>query len=129
MNVQATNFLTCRKINVNIVSEKILSWCLYKLKLELVNDYMLYVPPVNDARWQDVVTGKTQINIEFFPLKLLLARQRLQLQTSTNPKILEVCVYELRQLFVKNQNHPIAMKDLKKIFGRKRLFRRLFRRD
>ena len=85
------------------------------------------IPPAQDSRWKDVVQGKIQFNVEFFPLKLLLARQRLQLQTSTDPEILDKCVYELRMMFIKNQNHPIARKDLKKIFGRRGLFRRRHR--
>ena len=85
------------------------------------------IPPAYDSRWKEVVEGKKQIDVEFFPLKLLLARQRLQLQTSTDPEVLDKCVYELRQMFIKNQNHPIARKDLRKIFGRRGLFRRRFR--
>jgi hypothetical protein len=86
------------------------------------------IPPVNDSRWKEVVTGKREIEVEFFPLKLLLARQNLQLKTSTDPEIIDKCIYELRQLFLKNKNHPIARRDLKKIFGRRRLFR-LFHRS
>jgi len=85
------------------------------------------IPPVYDSHWKELVEGKLAIDIEFFPLKLLLARQRLQLQTSTNPEILDKCVYEVRQLFVKNLNHPIARKDMKKIFRRRGLFGRRYR--
>ena len=81
------------------------------------------IPPASDSRWKEVIEGKKQIDVEFFPLKLLLARQRLQMQISPSPETIEKCVYELRQLFLKNQNHPIARKDLKKIFGRRGILR------
>ncbi|NHJ84548.1 MAG: hypothetical protein FK734_03750 [Asgard group archaeon] len=85
------------------------------------------IPPAYDSRWKELVEGKLLIDIEFFPLKLLLARQRLQLQTTTNPEVLDKCVFEVRQLFLKNQNHPIARRDLNKIFKRKGLFGRRHR--
>jgi hypothetical protein len=87
------------------------------------------VPPANDARWKKVVQGEIQFDVEFFPLKLLLARQRLQMQLSPNdPKTLESCVEELRQMFLKNRKHPIVRKDLKKIFGRRGILGWLRRR-
>ncbi|MBD3192963.1 MAG: hypothetical protein GF308_20155 [Candidatus Heimdallarchaeota archaeon] len=78
------------------------------------------IPPASDSRWKEVVQGEIDIDIEFFPLKLLLARQRLQLRMSSDPETIEKCAEELRQMFLKNRNHPIARKDLKKIFGRRR---------
>ncbi len=85
------------------------------------------LPETTDTHWMEVVTGKHQFNVEFFPLKLLLARQRLQLQISQEPETVDNCVNELRQLFMKNLNHPIARKDLVKIFGRRKV-RRMLRR-
>ncbi|NHJ48173.1 MAG: hypothetical protein FK733_10340 [Asgard group archaeon] len=85
------------------------------------------IPLADDSRWKEVVVGSFQFDIEFFPLKLLLARQRLQLQMSEDPETVMKCVEELRQLFDKNLNHPIARKDLVKIFGRRKL-RRLRKR-
>lgn len=88
----------------------------------------LTIPSSDDIRWKEVVEGKIQFDVEFFPLKLLLARQRLQLQITPGEETLSKCTEELRQMFVKNQNHPIARKDLKKIFGRRRIFWRIHRR-
>jgi hypothetical protein len=85
------------------------------------------IPAADDSRWEEVVLGKFQFEIEFFPLKLLLARQRLQIQMNDDPATVKKCVEELIQLFDKNLNHPIARKDLIKIFGRRKL-RRLRRR-
>ena len=86
------------------------------------------IPPASDSRWKEVVEGKKQFDVEFFPLKLLLARQRLQLKISPDPETMDRCVMELRLLFLKNQNHPIARKDLKKIFGRRGILGWLRRR-
>jgi hypothetical protein len=87
----------------------------------------LSIPLTDDSRWKEVVLGEFQFEIEFFPLKLLLARQRLQLQISEDPETVMKCVEELHQLFDKNLNHPIARRDLVKIFGRRKL-RRLRKR-
>ena len=44
-------------------------------------------------------------------------------QMSSDSETVQKCANELRQLFLKNQNHPIARKDLKKIFGRRGILR------
>ena len=88
----------------------------------------LTLPDATDTRWKEVVLGKHQIDVEFFPLKLLLARQRLQLQISQEAETVNNCVNELRQLFLKNLNHPVARKDLIKIYGRRKVRRMLRRR-
>jgi hypothetical protein len=89
---------------------------------------ILSIPPSSDNRWRKVVTGKIEFDVEFFPLKLLLARQRLQLQMNNDDETISKCIEELRQMFIKNRNHPIARKDLKKIFGRRGIFRWLLGR-
>ncbi len=86
------------------------------------------IPPINNNKWVEVVKGDVTFDVEFFPLKLLLARQRLQTQIDTKKETLEKCAQELRQIFIKNQNHPIARKDLEKIFKRQGLLKRIFRK-
>lgn len=84
------------------------------------------IPKLNDSKWLDVVRGDINIDIEFFPLKLLLARQRLQIQLDPTEETLKKCAHEVRQMFEKNKNHPVAKKDLQKIFKRKGFLRRIF---
>lgn len=86
------------------------------------------IPPADDARWEKVVRGEISFDVEFFPLKLLLARQRIQTQISPDSETLKNCVEELRQMFLKNRKHPIVRKDLKKIFGRRGIIGWLRRR-
>ncbi|MFX0090504.1 MAG: hypothetical protein ACFFBD_01980 [Candidatus Hodarchaeota archaeon] len=80
------------------------------------------IPPIDHKRWNDVVSGKLSLDFNFFPLKLLLARLNLEMLTNPGPETTERCIKEVRELFIKNQTHPKVKKDLRKIFGRRKLF-------
>ena len=86
------------------------------------------IPDKTHEKWQALLLGVNTVNFEFFPVKLLLARLKLQVKRDPSPETIEKSVNELRELFVKNQHIPKAKKDLNKIFKRKFRFLRIFRR-
>ena len=86
------------------------------------------VPDKTHEKWQELILGVYIINFDFFPVKLLLARLKLQVKRDPSPQTIEKSVNELRELFVKNQHIPKAKDDLNKIFKRKFRLLRWFRR-
>lgn len=87
------------------------------------------LPPASDPRWEDIVSGKMTHEFSFFPLKLLLARQRLQVVTNPGPETTRTCVEELHTMIEKNKHLPRVQDDLSKIFGEQPSFwKRLFKR-
>lgn len=82
----------------------------------------MQIPPSSHKRWEDVVAGKLPLTYDFFPLKLLLARLNLEMLTNPGLDTTTKCISQVRDLFVKNQTHPKVKRDLRKIFGRRRLF-------
>ncbi len=73
------------------------------------------VPPSTNAKWKDLVTGKTQYQFNLLGLRILMGR--ILLSTRTDPSLSNVnqAVEEIRDFFVKNEK--IATQDLNKIFG------------
>lgn len=86
------------------------------------------IPESTNQKWQALILGIENVNFDFFPAKLLLARLKLQVKRDPNPEVIDQSVSEIRELFVKNQHIPKAKKDLDKIFKRKFRLIRLFRR-
>lgn len=86
------------------------------------------IPDASNEKWRALILGVDSVHFEFFPLKLLLARLKLQVKRDPNPQTIDKSVIELRELFVKNQHIPKAKKDLEKIFKRKFILLRIFRR-
>ena len=89
------------------------------------------IPPASKKKWFDIISGKATYEFEFFPLKLLLAKQRLEYLTNPTPETAEKCVNVLIQLFEKNKHLPPIKSDLDKIFNEKRRLHLLniFRKD
>ncbi len=86
------------------------------------------IPDANNEKWQSLILGIENIDFEFFPVKLLLARLKLQVKRDPSQETVDKCVSELRELFIKNQHIPKAKKDLDKIFKKKFRLSRIFRR-
>jgi hypothetical protein len=86
------------------------------------------IPDSSHEKWQALILGVEQINFEFFPVKLLLARLKLQVKRDPKPETIEKSVKELRELFIKNQHIPKAKKDLDKVFKKKFNLSRFLRR-
>lgn len=87
------------------------------------------VPDSSDEKWRKLITGEGEnINFDFFPTKLLLARIKLQVKRDPSNQTIEKGIIEFRELFVKNQHIPKAKKDLDKIFKKKFILLRIFRR-
>ena len=86
------------------------------------------IPDYTDRKWKSIVLGDEYINFDFFPVKLLLARVKLQVKRDPTPQTIEKGIIEFRELFVKNQHIPKAKKDLNKIFKKKFILLRIFRR-
>lgn len=86
------------------------------------------IPDCSHKKWRAIVLGEEYINFDFFPVKLLLARVKLQIKRDPSPQVIEKSIIEFRELFVKNQHIPKAKNDLNKIFKKKFILLRVFRR-
>ena len=77
------------------------------------------IPPASNEKWYNIINGKTTYEFEFFPLKLLLAKQRLEYLTNPTPETAEKCINVLIHLFEKNKHLQAVKNDLNKIFNEK----------
>jgi hypothetical protein len=76
------------------------------------------IPASTHPAWKDVLTGKRHCQVEFLGLQLIINRLRLKISLNPSPEILNLCVNEFREMFVKNANVPKVQRDLEKIFGK-----------
>ncbi len=77
----------------------------------------MQIPPLTDKRWKELVMGTTNFEFEFLAIKILLFRIRINIKNNNSLEIINKGAEELRNLFLKTIQLPIAQRDLKKIFG------------
>jgi hypothetical protein len=73
------------------------------------------IPPANDPVWSGIVTGHVKYDFEYFAVKLLqgaLARSLCKDPSAANHC---KCCETMRELFVRNSDQPLVLKDLAKI--------------
>ncbi len=73
------------------------------------------IPPSNNTKWKDLVTGKTQYQFNLLGLRILMGRILLSTRMDPSHSNVNQAVEEIRDFFVKNEK--IATQDLNKIFG------------
>ena len=73
------------------------------------------VPLSTHSVWKEILSGRKDINFEFFPTKMTIGR--LQIQIKNNSVDLEDGINELRNIFSENKNLPKVQNDLQKLFG------------
>ena len=76
----------------------------------------MFVPPVSDTKWTDVITRKENYQFEFFAINMCVKRLSLILQRDSSQLTLNKCVEELRDIFAENGELPKVKRDLEKIF-------------
>ena len=77
---------------------------------------MSFCPKVEPV-WQDLISGKKNIEFEFLAAKILLGTLTRNFRKNPQPEKLEQCALELRELFLQNTDLPSARNDLKKVLG------------
>ncbi len=73
------------------------------------------VPPKNNARWKEIVTGKKTCTLKFLAGKILLAR--LIRGATADPSTIPAAIDELHAMFTKNADNPSVKQDLETIFS------------
>ena len=75
------------------------------------------VPPKNNPKWADVVTGKKTYTLKFLAAKILLGRVVRTVSASPTPDNVRDAVDQLHAVYLKNEAIPSVQDDLKTIFG------------
>lgn len=75
------------------------------------------VPPKNNPRWNDVVSGKKTYNLKFLAAKILLGRVVRTVSADPSAANIRDAVEQLHTIYVKNEAIPSVQDDLKTIFG------------
>jgi hypothetical protein len=73
------------------------------------------LPRVSHPIWNDLVTGRREIPLEFLAAKMLIARLRLVMYADPQPATALRCANELHALYAENAELPSARRDLKKL--------------
>ena len=80
---------------------------------------MLNTQDISDATLFRVIVEGGDINWNFFALKVMISRLRLELRMSNNEaEVKKKCYTDLRELFRKSCNIPNAIKDIQMIAER-----------
>lgn len=74
------------------------------------------VPPKNDARWKEIVTGKKTYTLKFLAAKILLGRLIRNVKADASPKNVSEAVDELHAIYTKNAGNASAKEDLQTMF-------------
>lgn len=75
------------------------------------------VPPKNNPRWNDVVSGKKTYNLKFLAAKILLGRVVRTVSAAPTADNIRDAVEQLHAIYVKNEAIPSVQDDIKTIFG------------
>lgn len=75
-----------------------------------------------EKTWSDLISADINLDFEFLALKILLSRLRLKIKLDSSPENLRDSVEELKNLFIRFQNLPVAQRDLQKILEKQRSF-------
>ncbi len=75
------------------------------------------VPPKNNPKWAEIVTGKKTYALKFLAAKILLGRIVRTVSADPAPAKVQDAVNQLHAIFEKNAASPSAQDDLKTIFG------------
>jgi hypothetical protein len=62
--------------------------------------------------WKSLVLKKKQVNLNFFPAKILLSRWQLSITSESNIIEVEKAAKEIFQLYFKSKDMPNAKKDI-----------------
>ncbi|WP_320169498.1 hypothetical protein [Maridesulfovibrio sp.] len=75
------------------------------------------VPPKNNSRWAEIVTGKKTYTLKFLAAKILLGRLMRSVQADGSPDSVSKAVSELHAIYTKNADNASAKEDLQTMFG------------
>ncbi|WP_027723304.1 hypothetical protein [Maridesulfovibrio zosterae] len=75
------------------------------------------VPPKNNPKWKDIVTGKKTCTLKFLAAKILLARLIRNVTADNSPGNVTAAVNELHAMFTSNAGKPAVEEDLKTLFS------------
>ena len=75
------------------------------------------VPPKNNPRWQELVTGKKVFTLKFLAAKIFLGRIVRTVSAAPTPDNIRVAIDQLYDMFLKNEAASSVQEDLKTIFG------------
>jgi hypothetical protein len=73
------------------------------------------IPPKTDKKWEDLVTGKINLNFKSVPLGMMVSRHQRQFQKDNSKENGRKLTEEAYSFFVKFEN--ILQDDIKSIFG------------
>lgn len=75
------------------------------------------VPPKNNPRWQELVTGKKVFTLKFLAAKIFLGRTVRTVSAAPTPDNIRVAIDQIYDMFLKNEATSSVQEDLKTIFG------------
>ncbi len=75
----------------------------------------MHVPPADDPKWAEIVSGKKNYPLKFLAAKIMLGR--LVRTVKADPNACIAAASELHALYVSNSCIQSAKDDLKTIFG------------
>ncbi len=75
------------------------------------------VPPRDNPKWEEIITGKKTYTLKFLAAKILLGRLTRTVKADSAPANVSAAVDELHALYTKNAATQSAKDDLKTIFG------------
>jgi len=67
---------------------------------------------INNSVWKSLVLNKIQLDLNYLPAKILLAKWRVVLKNDPQPIKIEEAVQEVFKLYLRGKDSPNAMKDI-----------------
>jgi hypothetical protein len=75
------------------------------------------VPPKQNPRWTELVTGKKEFTLKFLAAKIKLSRLIRNVQNDPSPATISAAVDEMHAIYTQNAEKSSAQEDLKTIFS------------
>ncbi len=72
---------------------------------------------INDRALKELITGTSQVELDFLAAKILLSTLRARVHVDSSPAMLSQAVKELKDLLARHQKLPMVQSDLQKLDG------------